>query len=94
MKQYTQKPKGEKMLPVLLAGGMIAGSIASSIGNYQSMKEQNKIAKQNLDFQKQAYEDEKARTDKYEAERDSMIQANNELGNTLSANSQSPTMRV
>lgn len=45
---------------------VLMGTMTGSIAQHQAMKEQNKIAKENLEFQKQSYADKKAQVDKYE----------------------------
>lgn len=75
---------------LILGGSMMASSIAGSIGQYKTAKAQEKIARENLEFQKKAYEDEKKQNDIYEAER---VAFNKEM-NAPSQEAKMPTMRV
>lgn len=78
------------VLAAAILGGSIASSIAGSIGQYKTAKAQEKIARENLEFQKKAYEDEKKQNDIYEAER---VAFNKEM-NAPSQEAKMPTMRV
>lgn len=75
---------------LVLGGSMMASSIANSIGQYKTAKAQEKIARENLAFQKDVYENEKKQNDIYEAERVAFNKAMNEPR----AEAQAPTMRV
>lgn len=77
---------------IILGGSMLAGSILNSYSQAKTIKAQNKIAKENLDFQKDVYNDEKALTDKYEKQRDLLKKSSEDLY----ANTQDtlPTLRV
>lgn len=76
----------------LMGGLNLGGSILSSWAQYNTGKEQNKIAKENLEFQKQVYDNEKALTDKYEQGRDQLKKDTSHFYNNM--NDTLPTMRV
>lgn len=82
------------MITAALLGASIIGGIANSVSSYKTMKQQNKIAKESLEFQKQNYEDEKQRIQKQEQEREGLIKSNDAFTNSLNAQSQNPTLRV
>ncbi|MGI0406535.1 hypothetical protein ACRE1S_04175 [Helicobacter himalayensis] len=77
-------------MSVLIAGALVGGSLLNSFGQHKTSKEQAKIAKENLDFQKSVYEDEKELAKKYEAEREALL--TDKKNDTYNASF--PTMRV
>ncbi|RDU51875.1 hypothetical protein CQA49_08035 [Helicobacter sp. MIT 00-7814] len=82
------------MVAAVLAGIGALGSIAGAVGSYQQQVKANQMAKDQFDFSKQVYDDEKARVEKQDKERDEFNTSFNQSVKESFENSKLPTLRV